>query len=152
MRSEGRPTPIMTTNKEPIVVTCAAPRPPFRRSARPIISISRPDFWPVSYVSSIITILSQVSQVCHKQNQSACDTLLSNIIDDSHAVTGEAGKKPPIAHARARFHSSLFFVPFSFIFCNYILIIIKSACFTCDSSDIINLSPVTVACDTLFHL
>jgi hypothetical protein len=119
-----------------------APRSPLKGSARPIMSISRPDR----------PLLSQVSQVCHKQNQSACDTLLFDIIDDSNAVTGEAGKKPPITHARARFNSSLFFSPFSFLFCNYILIIIKRACFTCDSSDIINLSPVTVACDTLLHL
>ena len=120
----------------------AAPRSPFKGSARPIMSISRPERpW-----------LSQVSQVCHKQNLPACDILLFNIIDDSNAVTGETGKNQPITHARARFNSSLFFSPFSFFFCNYILIIIKSACFTCDSSDIINLSPVTVACDTLFHL
>jgi hypothetical protein len=119
-----------------------APRTPFKGSARPIMSVSRHDrLW-----------LSQVSQVCHKQNLSACDTLLFNIIDDSNAVTGETGKNQPITHARARFNSSLFFSPFSFLFCNYILIIIKSACFTCDSSDIVNLSPVTVACDTLFHL
>lgn len=115
-------------------------------------SPSRPDLWPTWAVSSIILLLSQVSQVCHKQNQSACDSLVSNNIDDSHAVTGEAGENPPITHARARFISSLFFSPFSFLFCNYILIIIKSACFTCDSSDIINLSPVTVACYTLLHL
>jgi hypothetical protein len=96
--------------------------------------------------------LSQVSQACHKQNHPACDTLLFDIIDDSTAVTGETGKNQPITHARARFNSSLFFSPFSFLICNYILIIIKRACFTCDSSDIVNLSPVTVACDTLLHL
>ena len=119
-----------------------APRSPYKGSARPIMSISRPDLpW-----------LSQVKQVCHKQNHSACDTLIFNIIKKSNAVTGETGKNQPITHARARFNSSLFFASFSFLFCNYILIIIKSACFTCDSSDIINLSPVTVACDTLFHL
>ena len=104
------------------------------------------------YYGTTRHLLSQVSQVCHKQNQSACDTLPLNIIDDSTAVTGETGKNQPIAHARARFNFSLFFSPFSFFFCNYILIIIKRACFTCDSSDIINLSPVTFACDTLFHL
>lgn len=130
----------------------AAPRSPFKGSARPIMSISRPDYWPVLSISLTISLLSQVSQARHKQNIFTCDTLLFNIIDYSTAVTGEAGENPPIAHARARFHSSLFFVPFSFMFCNYIWIIMKSACFTCDSSDIINLSPVTVACDTLFHL
>lgn len=129
-----------------------APRSPFKGSAWPFMSISRPDCGSVLPVSLIISLPSQVSQVCHKQNQSACDALLFNIIYDSHAVTGETGENQPITHARARFISSLFFSPFSFFFCNYILIIIKSACFTCDSSDIINLSPVTVACDTLLHL
>lgn len=116
-----------------------APRSPYKGSPWPIMSISRRG-------------LKHVKHVCHMQKKFTCDTLLFNMIDYFTTEACEACENQPIAHARARFHFSLFFLLFLFLFCNYILIIIKSACFTCDSSDIIIDLHASVACFTMLHM
>jgi hypothetical protein len=110
----------------------AVPRFPFKGLRAPKMNIAS------AFLRNtlMISLLSQVSQACHRrchmQNH-------NNII----AVTGVTGENQHIAHVRARARVSSL---------HYILIIIKNTCSTCDRIKIIDVSPVTVACDTLFHL
>jgi len=72
-----------------------------------------------------------------------------DFIDYLPLGTGGTGKNPPIAHARARVF--IFVNKSRFLFRN-ILIILKSACSSCDQGEMINVSPVPAACACLFHL
>lgn len=121
------------------MVFCAqypAPRIPFNSRRAPKMNIA----------ASHRLLLAQVAQNWHRQNGPRLCQSLFDFIKDSHGGTGGTGENQPIAHAHARACARVI------IFFHYILIIIKSACSTCDSTDIIKVSPVPVACASLCHL
>jgi hypothetical protein len=89
--------------------------------------------------------LAQVEQVRHRQEGVHLCHFSPDFVDDSIAGTGGTGENQPIAYARARACNS------TSSFRN-ILIILKSACSTCDGGKMIDVSPVPTARASLFQL
>jgi hypothetical protein len=115
-----------------------APRFPFEMLRAPKLKIL-PDLRDDCLIKSL---LSHVSHACHTQ----CHMQIHN---DYAAVTCVTRENQPIAHARARIYFFSINTIHSF---RNILIILKSACSTCDRSEMIDVSHVTPACDSPFHV
>ena len=98
----------------------------------------------------MISILTQVEQVRHRQNSLHLCHFLVDFLEDLNVGTGGTGKISPIAHARARV--VLFLSLNVILFFRNIWIILKNTCSTCDKSEMFEVSPVPTACSSLFHL